>query len=165
MSAVLDGADHDLTPAELKALAAELSHSEALSLFALDTDATRAYRELFSTERVSAWAIRWTETADTGFHDHDVSDGAVYVVEGRVREERMVVGSEPRVTTYGPGESFAFDAADIHRVTHAGGEPALTVHLYSPPLQQMGAYLIEPSGVLRRMTISQEGELRPLSPA
>ena len=25
-------------------------------------------------------------------------------------------------------------ASDIHRVLHAGGEPAVTIHAYSPPL-------------------------------
>jgi len=65
----------------------------------------------------------------------------------------------------GRGESFAFEASDVHRVSHAGGAPALTVHLYSPPLRQMEAYLIEPSGLVRRITISHEQELRPLTPA
>lgn len=82
-----------------------------------------------------------------------------------MREERLAVGREPRIRTVGPGESFAFEAADIHRVLHTGDGPALTVHLYSPPLRQMGAYLIEPSGLLRRHAISHEEELRPLTPA
>ena len=87
------------------------------------------------------------------------------MVEGQVRDERLALGSAPRVRTYGPGESFAFEASDVHRVSHAGGAPALTVHLYSPPLRQMEAYLIEPSGLVRRITISHEQELRPLTPA
>jgi quercetin dioxygenase-like cupin family protein len=156
---------NELSAEELRTAVDALARSEQVSDFALETDASRAYRELVTEGHLSAWVIRWGETADTGFHDHDVSAGAVHVIEGRVREERLVVGSEPRVRTYGPGESFAFEAADIHRVSHAGDNPALTVHLYSPPLRQMGAYLIERSGLLRRLTISYEEELKPLTPA
>jgi hypothetical protein len=50
-------------------------------------------------------------------------------------------------------------------VTHTGSQPALTVHLYSPALERMGAYLVEPSGALRRHSISYTEELRPLRAA
>ena len=158
------GADRDLSGQELRALAAELARSEEVSDFVLEAGATRTYRELFRTEHASAWVIRWGEDADTGFHDHDVSAGAVSVLEGEVREERLAVGGRPRVSTYGPGGTFSLEATDIHRVTRIGDVPALTVHVYSPALTQMGAYMIEPSGLLRRMTISYEEELRPLTP-
>src|SRR3954469_1592977 len=128
---------HGLSLLELRAAVAELAASEEVSDFVLGTDAVRAYRELFTNEHLSAWVIRWGEDADTGFHDHDVSAGAVHVLEGQVPEERLPLGTKPGLRTYGPGESFAFDAADIHRVSHTGEEPALTVHLYSPPLRQM----------------------------
>ena len=162
---MLSGIDRELTPEQLRAAAAAVARSDEVRDFVLETTASRAYRELFASEHVSGWVIRWGETADTGFHDHDASAGAVYVLDGQVREERLAIGSESRPRTYGPGESFAFEAADIHCVSHAGDSPALTVHLYSPPLRQMGAYLIERSGLLRRLTISHEEELRPLTPA
>jgi hypothetical protein len=155
----------DLSPTALGKAVAVLAGSKEVSDFALDTSATRTYRELFCDEHLGAWVIRWGEAADTGFHDHDVSAGAVYVLEGQVREERLALGGKPRVRTFEEGESFAFEASDIHRVSHAGRVPALTVHLYSPPLSQMGAYLIEKTGVLRRMTITHEEELRPLTPS
>ena len=46
-------------------------------------------------------------------------------------------------------------------MTHAGGEPAVTVHAYSPPLRRLGAYVVEPSGALRREPISAAEELVP----
>ena len=36
--------------------------------------------------------------------------------------------------------SFHFCPADIHRISHAGTEPAVTLHVYSPPLLRMGTY-------------------------
>ena len=35
---------------------------------------------------------------------------------------------------------------DIHRVRHAGGGPAITIHAYSPPLWRMGAYEVDADG-------------------
>ena len=75
---------------------------------------------------------------DTGFHDHDVSAGAVAVVSGSVREDRLVLGAPPRPASVHAGGAFSFEASDIHRVQHAGAEPAVTLHAYSPPLWRMG---------------------------
>jgi predicted metal-dependent enzyme (double-stranded beta helix superfamily) len=122
----------------------------------------RVYEELLRDEHVSVWLICWMEDQDTGFHDHDISSGAVHVVSGQVREERLAVGGEPAGRVVGAGESFAFNAFDIHRVLHAGAEPAVTIHAYSPPLWRMGAYLVEPDGTLQRHSVSYAEELRPL---
>jgi quercetin dioxygenase-like cupin family protein len=99
---------------------------------------------------------------DTGFHDHDTSTGAVAVISGRVREERLALGGEPIGRELGPGESFDFAAHDIHRVLQARDEPAVTLHAYSPPLWRVGAYLVEPDGTLQRHSVSYAEELRPL---
>ena len=125
----------------------------------------RVYEELLRDEHVSVWLICWMEDQDTGFHDHDVSAGAVAVVEGHVREERLAVGGPPARRVYGPGETLDFAAADIHRVLHDGDVPAVTLHAYSPPLWRMGAYLVEPDGTLHRHSVSYAEELRPLDRA
>ena len=58
---------------------------------------------------------------DTGYHDHDLSSGAVAVVEGRLVEERLVIGSAPRMSSsYDAGETFDFDAAHVHRMHQPG---------------------------------------------
>jgi predicted metal-dependent enzyme (double-stranded beta helix superfamily) len=123
----------------------------------------RTYELLVHDEDVMAWVISWMDDHDTGFHDHDVSAGAVHVVQGAIREERLRVGREPLVRTFGPGTTFDFSSADIHRVAHAGGGPAVTLHAYSPPLWRMGAYEVEADGSLRRHSISYAEELRPLA--
>ena len=125
----------------------------------------RTYELLLHDDDIMAWVISWMDDHDTGFHDHDVSSGAVHVVEGRIREERLRYGREPLTRTFGAGATFAFGASDIHRVAHAGGGPAVTIHAYSPPLWRMGAYEIESDGGLRRHSVSYAEELRPLSAA
>jgi hypothetical protein len=164
VSAITRPADRDLEPHELVELVKYLSrHGEIWEdLVSHDRD-QRTYHELLRDRYVSAWLICWMDDQDTGFHDHDLSAGAVAVVSGRVVEERLVLGGEPRRRTVASGESFSFQASDIHRVAHDPGEPAVSLHAYSPPLDRMGAYLVEPDGSLRRHSISYAEELRPLT--
>jgi predicted metal-dependent enzyme (double-stranded beta helix superfamily) len=100
---------------------------------------------------------------DTGFHDHDLSAGAVAVTAGQLREDRLALGGPPVARTLAAGETFTFTAADIHRVTHVGDAPAISLHAYSPPLWRMGAYEVGDGGALRRHPISYAEELKPLS--
>ena len=122
----------------------------------------RTYAQLHRDEHVGVWLICWMNDHDTGFHDHDLSAGALSVVRGSVREERLVLGGPPASRTLAAGESLTFGASDIHRVSHAGSVPAVTLHAYSPPLWRMGAYEVSPDGTLRRHSMSYAEELRPL---
>jgi predicted metal-dependent enzyme (double-stranded beta helix superfamily) len=156
----------DLAGPELAAFVTELADRPELWIGLVRHDATqRVYEELLSDEHLTAYLICWSEDHDTGYHDHDVSSGAVSVLSGRVREERLRIDGPPRDQTYKAGESFHFSAADIHRVRHAGSDPAVTLHVYSPPLQRMGAYVIGEDGVLARHPVSSGEELRPLTVA
>ena len=123
----------------------------------------RTYEQLHRDDHVAVWLICWMDDHDTGFHDHDLSAGALTVARGAVREERLVLGGPPAARTLAAGESLSFTAADIHRVSHAGAEPAVTLHAYSPPLWRMGAYEILDGGRLRRHSLSYAEELRPLA--
>jgi hypothetical protein len=122
----------------------------------------RVFHRLLDDARLSAWLICWMDDHDTGFHDHDDSAGALAVVAGRVREERLVLGGAPLDRTFAAGSSFHFAASDIHRVRHAGLAPAVTIHVYSPPLRRMGAYTVGADGALERHPLDAGAELRPL---
>jgi len=152
----------DLSAAELELFVRELADRPELWIDSVRHDASqRVYEELLSDAHVTAWLICWMDDHDTGFHDHDVSAGAVAVVGGRVCEERLAIGGEPRKRTFAAGEAFNFSPADIHRVRHSGSDPAVTLHVYSPPLARMGAYEIDDDGVLARHPMSSSEELRP----
>jgi hypothetical protein len=86
----------------------------------------------------------------------------VAVVSGAVREERLTIAGPPREGVFAAGQSLHFSAADIHRLHHAGSDPAVTLHVYSPPLLRMGAYEIGDDGVLARHPMSYQEELRQL---
>ena len=157
----------DLTDAELLAVATGIAAEPALWSHQIEHDPThRTYKQLLRDEHLDVWLLCWSHDHDTGFHDHDLSAGAVAVASGSVREERLVLGRPPespisRLAT--AGSSFYFGASDIHRVLHAGTDPAVTIHAYSPPLVRMGSYTIETDGRLRRHAVSYEEELRELS--
>src|SRR4051812_42661667 len=125
----------DLNPDELVDLVHVLAARRDLWEHLVAHDPSqRTYHEIVRDRHVSAWLICWMDDQDTGFHDHDLSDGAVTVVQGKVVEERLVLGGAPRRRVMGPGDSFTFAASDIHRVAHEPGRPAVSLHAYSPPL-------------------------------
>jgi hypothetical protein len=154
----------DLEGGELTRLVSSLGQRPDLWRHLVHHDRTRrVYEQLWRDEHVAAWVICWMYDHDTGFHDHDLSAGAVAVVEGTVREERLVLGGDPLRRTFGAGQTFHFSASEIHRVSNPSAAPAVTLHAYSPPLWRMGAYEVQPSGVLARHSVSYAEELRPVS--
>jgi predicted metal-dependent enzyme (double-stranded beta helix superfamily) len=156
----------DLTRAELRGVARRLAaQTDVWSDLIRHDPGRRHYEELIRDRHLGAWLICWMDDHDTGFHDHDVSAGAVAVVAGAVREERFAVGGVTIDRTVAAGGDFDFGPDTIHRVRHTGTEPAVTLHLYSPPLWRMGAYLVDEDGSLRRRSISAAEELRPLENA
>jgi predicted metal-dependent enzyme (double-stranded beta helix superfamily) len=121
----------------------------------------RHFEQLWRDHHLDVWVISWANGSDTGFHDHDVSRGAVAVVEGEIVEERLVLGGAPRRLRHRAGETFDFDAAHVHRMCHESDAPAVSIHAYSPPLWRLGSYAVAPDGTLRRQSISSVEELRP----
>jgi predicted metal-dependent enzyme (double-stranded beta helix superfamily) len=125
----------------------------------------RIFECVLDEPAVEAWLICWMPGHDTGFHDHDRSSGAVTVLDGSVSEERLSPGGGVTSAVFGAGETFDFTPSDIHRVTHAGTLPAITLHAYSPRLHRMGAYTVARDGALQRHPLAYGEELRPLEPA
>jgi len=156
----------DLSGDELEAVVAALGARPGLWRRHVRHDPhARVYEELLRDEHLAVWLICWMTDHDTGFHDHDLSAGAVHVVDGAVREDRLTLGRPPSSRVVAAGSSFSFRASDIHRVLHHGAAPAVTIHAYSPPLWRMGAYEVGPDGTLARHSLSYAEELRPLEAA
>ena len=122
----------------------------------------RVYEQVVDVPEVEAWLICWMPGHDTGFHDHDLSSGAVTVVSGAVLEERLrIAGTTSNV--YLPGDTFDFTASEIHRVVHTGARPTVTLHAYSPRLRRPGAYAVTSAGTLQRHPLGYGEELRPVA--
>jgi hypothetical protein len=150
-----------LTTEELGRFAADLAGAPQLwRHFVKHSRDARMHEQIWDDEHVNAWLICWSEDQDTGFHDHDESAAAVVVIEGQVREERLRWDSPPAVNVLGPRTMFSVPPTAIHRVLHAGIEPAVTIHAYSPPLIRTGAYRFGAGGELERVAQSYEQELQ-----
>src|SRR4051794_13479339 len=152
----------DLDPEELRALVASIACEPALWERHVGFDAdNRVYASLHRDAHVDVWLLCWTPENDTGFHDHDISSGAVAVVEGTLVEHNLAVGSETIETYVEGGQVFSFGPDHIHRLTGAV-HGAVSVHVYSPPLWRMGQYAVGADGRVRRQSVSYAEELRPI---
>ncbi|MDX6567746.1 MAG: hypothetical protein QOH15_324 [Gaiellales bacterium] len=142
---------------------AELARAAAalIDLDELDRTGSGSARLLWRTPHSEAWLNTWWEARDTGFHDHDGSRVGVHVLAGEAANEALTVDAPRRLRWFGAGEGFSFTGAGIHRMDHAAG--AVTIHVYSPPIQSIGHYeLVE--GELRRTSCAPDEESPP-SPA
>lgn len=157
--------DTDLDRPELERLAIAVGAEESLwRPFARHDAVTRFYQQLYRDPNVDVWLICWVDAQDTGYHDHDRSSGAVYVCEGVLNEDYFQRDPDgwirEKTNRYEAGGHFHFDAADIHGVRHAIGDPpATSIHCYSPALWRMGHYEPDSRGVLRRVSITYADEL------
>ena len=155
--------DRDLDQDELLALAAGVARRPELwqHEVAFAGDGRRHYACLRRDAHVDVWLLCWTPENDTGWHDHDVSSGAVAVVSGELVENNLTLAEGARETRVGAGRVFSFGPDHIHRLNGAV-HGSVSVHAYSPPLWRMGQYAVTDAGVLRRVSLSYADELRPI---
>ncbi|MFC9635585.1 cysteine dioxygenase [Streptomyces mirabilis] len=154
--------DRTLDKRELQALVDDLAtRPELWREQVAFSDEERHYASLYRDEYVDVWLLCWTRANDTGWHDHDISSGAVGVVQGALTESNPRIGGSHLSVTVGAGESFCFGPEHIHRLTGATDD-AVSIHAYSPPLWRLGQYDITEDGLMRRISVSYADELRPL---
>lgn len=152
----------NLDRAELQAVVDELAGDpERWREHVAFPDQQRHYVSLHRDDYVDIWLLCWQEGDDTGWHDHDISSGAVRVVRGSLRESSPRISGEPVARIIGAGGSFSFGPEHIHRLVGAD-EQAVSIHAYSPPLWRLGQYSVDTDGVMRRESVSYADELRPL---
>lgn len=121
----------------------------------------RYFVSLHRDEHINVWLLCWNTVDDTGWHDHNVSSGAVAVVRGVIRETWPRLGREADGRDLNQGQDICFGPEYIHRM--AGGvDGSVSLHVYSPPLWRMGQYAVTEEGALQRRSVSYADELRPL---
>jgi len=153
----------NLTREQLAALAVALGHEPRFWTEHVRHDpSTRHFVQLYRDANVDVWLICWLDAQDTGYHDHDLSSGAVYICEGTLCEDYFYRDAggwiDVRTRERSAGEVFDFDGSSIHGMRHAGGPPATSVHVYSPALWRMGYYEAGEGG-LRRASITYADEM------
>ena len=106
----------------------------------------RWYERLYHGPDYDIWVISWLPGQSTGFHDHGGSAGAFVVATGTLEEHR--VGERTNVIR--PGETRAFGPDYTHDVRNASLAPAISIHAYSPPLNEMNEYELDGSRLVPR---------------
>ena len=163
LPSLADLVPHDgvLSTDELEQLARDIVERPELwrPLTHADPD-RRRYELIYEDEWIDAWVLSWMPGQGTGFHDHYISGVGLAVAAGCVREDLMVYGGEHLALHLRPGDTRQGGPGYIHRVRHELGEPAVTIHIYSPRLDWVGQYrLDESTGIVRREVRPGRNEL------
>ena len=125
----------------------------------------RWYRRVAEGPGWEAWLLSWLPGQSTGLHDHGGSAGAFTVLRGAVDEVLPLPAHADRPEAgrtrlarrrYRAGQVRAFGAHHLHDVA-AGGEPAVTLHVYAPRLASMTRYAIV-DGALAVISREREGQ-------
>jgi hypothetical protein len=104
----------------------------------------RSWRLIGQTPDFDAWLIAWPCGTTAELHDHGGSRGALHVISGSLvetipcRDERGVVTLARRDVH--SDVTLAFGAGHVHDVRNEAAVPALSLHVYSPPLTSMIYY-------------------------
>jgi hypothetical protein len=141
-----------LTPRDLCKLVEEISARPDLwQPLVIHDRRRRRYRLLCEDARLDVWVLSWMPGQRTGFHDHGDSGVALGALQGSVLEHQIRLGAATIERELTPGRPRHGGAGYIHSVAHACGEPAVTLHAYSPPLVDVGQYRGGPDGALLRV--------------
>ena len=147
---------------ELEEVASRIAETPDIWEPLVRVDGTRRRFELvYEDERMDAWVLSWMPGQGTGFHDHYVSSVGLACVRGGVREDWLRFGAPEVEFQLRPGDTRRGDPGYIHRVQHTRGEPAVTIHVYSPRLDEVGKYHVGENGVMRREPAPGRVELTP----
>jgi rhodanese-related sulfurtransferase/mannose-6-phosphate isomerase-like protein (cupin superfamily) len=115
----------------------------------------RWYERLYQDPSHDIWVISWLPGQSTGFHDHGESSGAFVVATGVLEEHRPA--EEPLVIH--PGQPRAFGTDYVHDVRNVSLAPVVSIHAYSPPLNEMNEYELDGSGLLLRERPSESATM------
>jgi len=117
----------------------------------------RWYERLHHGVDYDIWLISWMPGQSTGFHDHGESAGAFVVATGQLEEH--LPGQQ--ASSVRPGDSRAFGPQYVHDVRNESIAPAISIHAYSPPLNEMNEYELDGDQLVIRLGGSELFEKRP----
>lgn len=107
----------------------------------------RQYRRvrLYRNGEWEALLLCWLPGQATAVHDHGGSVGVSVVLSGTLVEVRYEKRGEGPLAIAGraecPPESAAVEqVATIHEIRNESRQPAVSLHMYSPPLTRLGAH-------------------------
>jgi mannose-6-phosphate isomerase-like protein (cupin superfamily) len=100
----------------------------------------RTYARIRSAPDHDVWVIVWGAGSGIELHDHGGSAGAFAVARGALTETDEAQGGARTERRVAVGDGRRVDPSVRHAVHNGGDTPAVSVHVYSPPLARMRFY-------------------------
>jgi len=149
-----------LSTSQLNALVTAITQTPDLwqPLVVVDSS-RRRYRLLYEDDRIDIWVLSWMPGQHTGFHDHDLSGVALICAQGMTIERQMTLPTGATMIEMEPGHCREGGPGYIHSVCWGRGEPAVSIHAYSPPLIRVGQYVVDEQGIMLRRIAHGRQEL------
>jgi predicted metal-dependent enzyme (double-stranded beta helix superfamily) len=140
-----------LSRSRMKEIAREVAGSPGVweRLVRMDPD-NRWHRRLSSAADYDVWLESWLPGQATGWHDHAGTSGVLVVARGELEERVSVLnGVFTQVRHIPEGAARRMGRRQVHNLTNASLAPAVSIHVYSPPLGATRGYEIGAMGLMR----------------
>ncbi len=150
--------DTRLSPAQLELVVnAVAARPDLYEDLIVDDRDSRWWLLLFRTPNFEVKLLTWERGQSSDWHDHGGSSGAFRVTSGALRESHRAQDSvSVEKAIFAPGEFASFGTDYVHDVDFESGEPAVSIHAYSPPLSGLTFYDRTPFGFIAREFIEEE---------
>lgn len=150
--------DGRLTPEQLETVIEAVAKRPELyeDLIVADRE-SRWWLLLYRTPGFEVKLLTWEDDQESDWHDHGGSSGAFRVTAGTLLEKHRAadgVGIDSGIFEVGGHGSFATDY--VHDVVHVAGDPAVSIHAYSPPLSGLTYYDRTRFGFVAREFVEEE---------
>jgi hypothetical protein len=118
-------------------------------LVRMDPD-NRWHQRLYSAADYDVWLESWLPGQTTGWHDHAGTSGVLVVARGELEERVSVLnGVFTQVRHVPEGVTRRMGRRQVHNLANASLAPAVSIHVYSPPLGATRGYEIGAMGLMR----------------
>ena len=140
-----------LSRSRMKEIAREVAGSPGAweRLVRMDPD-NRWHQRLYSAADYDVWLESWLPGQTTGWHDHAGTSGVLVVARGELEERVSVLnGVFTQVRHVPEGVGRRMGRRQVHNLANASLAPAVSIHVYSPPLGATRGYEIGAMGLMR----------------
>ena len=144
---------HDLERVAL----AVASRRELYEDLVVDDETSRWWLLLFRNPAYEVRLLTWENDQSSDWHDHGGSSGVFAVTSGALSERHRAadhVSIETR--TFRAGQHGSFGPDHVHDVVFQSGRPAVSIHVYSPPLSGLTYYDHTDFGFVAREFIPED---------
>ena len=154
----LDLPDGRLSREELEVVALAVAKRRDLyeDLIVADRE-RRWWLLLYRTPNFEVKLLTWEDDQTSDWHDHGGSSGVFAVTSGSLLERHRSADSVSIDSArFGVGDCASFGTDYVHDVVFDTGDPAVSIHAYSPPLSGLTFYDRTPYGFVAREFIPED---------